>query len=266
MNELTILAEKSHPRIMRIIELVEDDEHYYIVSELLKGGELFKRLLTCRSFTEHQAASIVLHLLEGLNYMHLQCVTHRDLKPENILLVSERRDVFDIKIADLGFAQKFEKEKGLDLVLGTPLYMAPELVRQQRYSEKVDVWSLGCIVYQLLCGTTPFDGKSLKKINYNICQKPLQSIFEDPQWRAVSDDAKDFILQCLVREQEERPAIADLLHHPWITAIPDVEHDETVQLNIQKALVEHQMHSDFQKIVLSLISGLSASEDQLASL
>ena len=134
---------------MRIIELVEDDENYYIVSELLKGGELFKRLLTCRSFTELQASQIVLHMLEGLNYMHLQCVTHRDLKPENILLVSERKDVFDIKLADLGFAQKFEKDKGLDLVLGTPLYMAPELVRQQRYTEKVDVWSLGCIVYQL---------------------------------------------------------------------------------------------------------------------
>lgn len=198
--------------------------------------------------------------------MHLQMVTHRDLKPENVLLVSERKDIFDVKIADLGFAQKFETGKGLDLVLGTPLYMAPELVKQQRYTEKVDVWSLGCIVYQLLCGATPFDGKSLKKINFNICQKPLQSIFEDPRWRSISDDAKDFILQCLVREQEERPAVGDLIHHPWITAIPDVEQEESVQLKIQEALVEHQLHSDFQKIVLSLISGLSASEEQLGQL
>ena len=69
-----------------------------------------------------------------------------------------------------------------------------------------------------------------------------------------------------MREKEERPAIADLLQHPWITLIPDIESDETVQLNIQRNLVEHQMYSDFQKIVLSLISGLSASEDQLQAL
>ena len=66
--------------------------------------------------------------MRGLNYMHKQSITHRDMKPENILLVSEDPDNFDIKIADLGFAQEFDKEKGLDLVLGTPLYMAPELV------------------------------------------------------------------------------------------------------------------------------------------
>ena len=84
--------------------------------------------------------------------MHLQNVTHRDMKPENILLVSNKMDDFRVKIADLGFAQEFDREKGLDLVLGTPLYMAPELVLHQKYTEKVDVWSLGVIVYQLLSG------------------------------------------------------------------------------------------------------------------
>ena len=109
----------------------------------------------------------------GLNYMHLESITHRDLKPENILLVSEDMNNFDIKIADLGFAAKFDKATGLDLVLGTPLYMAPELVKHEKYSEKVDVWSLGVITYQLLTGTTPFDGRNIKKINHNICHKEL---------------------------------------------------------------------------------------------
>ena len=79
--------------------------------------------------------------------MHLQDISHRDLKPENVLLVSEQEDDFSIKISDLGFASKVDREKGMDLVLGTPLYMAPELVRQQKYDEKVDVWSLGVLVY-----------------------------------------------------------------------------------------------------------------------
>lgn len=164
-NELQILGEKSHPNIIRIVDLIEDNENYYIVSEVVKGGELFNRLTKLNSFTESQAADIISQIMLGLNYMHLQSITHRDLKPENILLVKDDEDCFDIKIADLGFAQKFDKEKGLDLVLGTPLYMAPELVKHERYTEKVDVWSLGVIVYQLLCGKTPYDAKNLNRIN-----------------------------------------------------------------------------------------------------
>lgn len=87
------------------------------------------------------------------------------MKPQNILLASRNKDCFDIKIADLGFAKKFDKKEGMDTCLGTPLYMAPELVKEQKYSEKVDVWSLGVIVYQLLSGVTPFDGKNLKMVN-----------------------------------------------------------------------------------------------------
>lgn len=146
----------------------------------MKGGELFNRLARLNSFTEGQAADIVSQIMLGLNYMHLQSITHRDMKPENILLVKEDDDCFDIKIADLGFAQKFDKEKGLELVLGTPLYMAPELVQHERYSEKVDVWSLGVIVYQLLSGKTPFDGKNLDRIHQNICSKHIS--FSSRSW------------------------------------------------------------------------------------
>lgn len=109
--------------------MIEDQDNYYIVSEVVKGGELFNRLTKLRNFTENQAADIVGQIMLGLNYMHLQSIIHRDLKPENILLVKDDDDCFDIKIADLGFACNYDKEKGLDLVLGTPLYMSPELVK-----------------------------------------------------------------------------------------------------------------------------------------
>ena len=75
---------------------------------------------------------------------------------------------------------------------------------------------------------TPFDGKTLKKINYNICNKPLDStMFSDPCWRPISDDAKDFILQCLVRDKGDRPSVEDLFMHPWIAGLPEKEHDLT---------------------------------------
>ena len=196
-NELSILGEKSHPNIIRIIDLVEDNKNYYIVSEVVKGGELFKRLTQVSTFTEQSAADIIYQVMLGLNYLHRQNITHRDLKPENILLVSDSAECFDIKIADLGFAQKFDKSSGLSLVLGTPLYMAPELVKHETYSEKVDVWSLGCICYQLLTGKTPFDGKSLKIINHNICSKDLNF---GGAFKKISQNAVDFIMCCLDRD------------------------------------------------------------------
>jgi serine/threonine protein kinase len=244
-NELAILGEKSHPNLIRIIDLMEDEERYYVVSELVKGGELFKRLVKVKCFTEDQACDIILQIMQGLNYMHLQSVTHRDMKPENILLVSDQQDCFDIKIADLGFAQKFDRNTGLDLVLGTPLYMAPELVRGEKYSEKVDVWSLGCITYQLLSGKTPFDGRNLEKINHYICNKPI--VFKDKYFRDVSPNAKDFILHCLERDQFKRPSIEDLFDHPWIAELPERQDDvnEKQQLNVQKNLIQYQTCSDF---------------------
>lgn len=103
-NELSILGSKSHPKIIRVIDLLEDKMNYYIVSEVVEGGELFKRLCLLESFTEEQAAHIIQQIMLGLNYLHLQSITHRDMKPENILLVSKDLDNFEIKISDLGFA------------------------------------------------------------------------------------------------------------------------------------------------------------------
>ena len=130
------------------------------------------------------------------------------------MLVNEEFNNFDIKIADLGCAIQFESKKGMNAVIGTPLYMAPELVKEQRYNEKVDVWSLGCIVYQLLSGKTPFDGKSLQQINRFICTKEVS--FKEKQWECVSSGAKDFIMQCLDRNITTRPSIEELFEHPWI--------------------------------------------------
>lgn len=110
--------------------------------------------------------------------------------------------------------------------------MAPELVQSQKYSEKVDVWSLGVITYQLLSGRTPFDASKIKKINYNIINKKIK--FPDKQWSGISDNAKDFIIQCLERNQESRPSISKLFDHPWICGAQDniLQNEEEVTLNI----------------------------------
>ena len=90
--------------------------------------------------------------------MHKKNITHRDLKPENILLESKDKNNLDIKISDFGFSCFFDPQKGLDLVLGSPLYMAPEIILNKNYNEKVDIWSIGVISYMLLTGRNPFPG------------------------------------------------------------------------------------------------------------
>jgi serine/threonine protein kinase len=141
------------------------------------------------------------------------------MKPENVLLVSDDADNFDIKISDLGFAQKFDKSgDGMTLVLGSPLYMAPELVKREPYCEKVDVWSLGVITYQLLSGKTPFEStRSLRKIDWNIKHKQVEfKTNKSENWDDISENAKDFIRKCLTRDQHARPSINELFEHPWI--------------------------------------------------
>lgn len=274
-NELSILGSKSHPKIIRVVDLLEDKLNYYIVSEVVEGGELFKRLCLLESFTEDQAAEITQQIMLGLNYLHLQSITHRDMKPENVLLVSKDLDNFDIKISDLGFAQKFEKGgKGMTLVLGSPLYMAPELVNRQPYTEKVDVWSLGVIVYQLLSGRTPFEADSIKRIDSNINHKKVTFETSNREnWDEVSAEAKQFISKCLNRDASKRPSIRELFREPWIAnylarvseKCLDAEREEVSQ-SIKKNLIQYRCLNKFQKVVLSLVSGLCVSPEELMQL
>jgi len=105
--------------------------------------------------------------------MHQKKIAHRDLKPENILLESKDKNSLEIKISDFGFSCFFDPKKGLDLVLGSPLYMAPEIIEAKKYNEKVDIWSIGIITYVLLSGRNPFPGKNKFEIKEMIVSTPV---------------------------------------------------------------------------------------------
>lgn len=105
--------------------------------------------------------------------MHNLKITHRDLKPDNLMCNGEDDNLI-IKLTDFGFACFFDPKKKMDVILGTPIYMAPELVEGKSYDARVDVWSLGCIVYILLCGKPPFDGKDTDEIKQNILMKNIE--------------------------------------------------------------------------------------------
>lgn len=135
----------------------------------------------------------------------------------------------------------------MTLVLGSPLYMAPELVNREPYTEKVDVWSLGVITYQLLSGKTPFESDSIKKIDWNINNKKI--IFEttpDENWNDISLEAKEFILKCLNRDPNSRHSIQQLFKEPWIQNIKKQmdrsldEEGEEVSQSIKKNLIQYR--------------------------
>lgn len=127
-NELQVLEETVHPHITRVFELMEDKRNYYIIMELITGGNLFDMVKQIAKFSEMKAANIIKQLVLALNYMHGLGIMHRDLKPENLLCEkNEEDDSIVIKLTDFGFATHFNEEEKESLSLGSPLYMAPEL-------------------------------------------------------------------------------------------------------------------------------------------
>ena len=148
----------------------------------------------------------------ALNYMHKKNIVHRDLKPENILI--ESLENLEIKLTDFGFATYFDQKGKLDEVLGSPLYMPPEIVMKQKYDAKVDVWSAGVVSFILLSGKPPFMGESKEEVYKAI--RETEHAYTTQEWSQISDDAKDFLRICLDKNPETRPSAEALLNHPWL--------------------------------------------------
>lgn len=163
--ELAILRKLDHPNIMRIFEVFEDNINYFLVTELCTGIELFETIQQKVRFSEFEAAEIVKQLLLAVAYCHKLGVVHRDLKPENIIYDESDQT---LKIIDFGTSVEYDKKKEqLKTMHGTSYYIAPEVL-QQNYDERCDVWSIGVLMYILLCGSPPFDGADDTEIIKNI--------------------------------------------------------------------------------------------------
>jgi calcium-dependent protein kinase len=192
-NEINILKNLDHPNIVKMYESFEDEKRYYIVTEICKGGELFDEIIARGKFTEKDAAVLMKQVLSCVNYCHKNNIVHRDLKPENVLLEANK-DFDQIKIIDFGTSLQFDPSKFLDEKLGTPYYIAPEVLNK-KYNEKCDIWSCGVILFIILSGVPPFNGANDQEIMKNV--KIGKFSFSDPCWTNVSDKAKDLIKKLL---------------------------------------------------------------------
>ena len=147
-----------HPNIIDFAEVFEDPRYLHIVSDLCTGGELFDRITAMGHYTEADAAKVLAMILRGIAYCHERNICHRDLKPENFLF--ETPDAHStLKIIDFGLSFVFETGEMMSTRVGTPYYIAPEVL-QRNYGVECDMWSIGVIMYILLCGYPPFYGDS----------------------------------------------------------------------------------------------------------
>lgn len=253
--------------MMRVFELIEDVGYYYIISEYLAGGELYDRILKMKRFSEKDAAKIIHQILLGLNYMHKKNIVHRDIKPENILLNSADINKLDVKITDFGFAKCYDPEnfEGMDEILGSPLYMAPEIVKKLRYDSKVDIWSLGIMAYIILSGKPPFSGKTKDEIFLQLTTQSIQ--YSDGLWSKLSREAKSFVKRCLTRDPQLRPTAEDLLEHEWIKLkVEEIQIKEETVLDINIALQTFRRFTVFQQGIIAFIMSFNQRYEELDEL
>ncbi len=158
LYEIDILKNLNHPNIVRLYEVFEDKMSIFLVTELCDGKELFDEIIQRVKFTELEAAIVTKQMLQVMAYCHEKKVAHRDLKPENVLIDSKNKGA--IKVIDFGTSHVFDgKNHEMHQMYGTAYYIAPEVL-SGTYTEKCDLWSIGVILYVMLSGKPPFNGKT----------------------------------------------------------------------------------------------------------
>ncbi|WOL16916.1 calcium-dependent protein kinase 20 [Canna indica] len=242
-----------HPNFVSLKETYEDDGAVHLVMELCEGGELFDRIVARGHYTERAAAMVIRTIVEVVQICHKHGVMHRDLKPENFLFGSKKENA-PLKAIDFGLSIFFRPGERFTEIVGSPYYMAPEVLKRN-YGPEVDVWSSGVILYILLCGVPPFWGES----EQGIAQAIIRSVvdFKRDPWPKVSDAAKDLVKRMLDPDPKRRMTAQEVLDHPWLQnskRAPNVNLGETVRARLQQFSVMNKFKKRALRVVAEHLS------------
>lgn len=215
--EIEILKRVNHQNIVNLEAVFQTLDSVFLVAEIVEGGNLFSRMKKMKTYSEKDAAVLVRNMCSALAYLHKLGIAHRDVKPENILLVSEHSNS-DVKLADFGLSRYFSGSASLFTRVGTPLYVAPEILGNKGYGSLVDLWALGVLTYCLLSGKPPFPCHDIAVLYQFILAGKYS--FSDPVWQGVSTQAKEFIRALLQVEPSLRLTAERALKHPWVSMPP----------------------------------------------
>ena len=205
-NELKLLQSLKHPNLISALEIIRTPSYIYIISEYCGGGDLEAFINNSGQVPAELAKKWFKSIVEALSYLRTQRIIHRDIKLANILLTSRNSESAQVKICDFGFSKNLGKFSLTSTKLGTPTYMAPEIFEGKNYSFKVDVWSLGLLLYEMLYGNSPFNCSNLAQL-LSVQKKPIKFPASDN----VSQSAIDLIkLMCQVLP-DNRPDYSRIL-------------------------------------------------------
>jgi serine/threonine protein kinase len=230
-QELELTAEVQGVEFVNLIEFFEEQDSgesllkIYLVLELLPGGNLLSEITRCGSLSEDGARRLLLTLMRACRKMHARGIAHNDIKPENVLL---RRigELDGAVLTDMGLSQYLTVGK-IKPVCGTPAYVPPEVISQNprgrpgaplvsiAQGTACDIWASGVVLYVLLCGSLPFGGNNLRELFYEIRNREVD--FAEPAWVTVSQEAKDLVRLCLIKDPLQRVTAEQALQHPWMT-------------------------------------------------
>ncbi|CAG9327732.1 unnamed protein product [Blepharisma stoltei] len=210
INEIEFMRVLSHPRLVKLHKIYEDEQHVHLILDYMEHGDLFARLTRRGSFSEETAIKFTKNLLEVIEYVHSKNIIHRDLKPENILMMDKENDV-DFKIADFGLATTSSKD--LTSRCGSPGYAAPELLWKTPYGFKVDIFSIGVILYVLLTGRAPFYGRNVQELLVN--NRECNINFYEKHWKNISVEAMNIVVKLTEKDPNLRYTATEALAHPW---------------------------------------------------
>eukprot|EP00535_Pseudo-nitzschia_heimii_P000376 CAMPEP_0197187798 /NCGR_PEP_ID=MMETSP1423-20130617/16585_1 /TAXON_ID=476441 /ORGANISM="Pseudo-nitzschia heimii, Strain UNC1101" /LENGTH=724 /DNA_ID=CAMNT_0042639461 /DNA_START=5 /DNA_END=2179 /DNA_ORIENTATION=+ len=214
LQEVSIMNNLDHEHILGVVDFFEEKDLYYIVMELMEGGDVFDRILSLKNYTESDARDLAKILLEVVDEMHQNGIAHRDIKPQNILLKYENCNS-SIKVGDFGFAKRVHTPKSLTVRCGTPSYIAPEILKNQPYDQSCDMWSVGVVIYVMLCGNTPFRDKSQDKLFERI---KLGEYKLDPRLD-ISEEAKRLLRGLMCINPDKRLTAKQALRSEWIKGV-----------------------------------------------
>ena len=235
LKEIEVLKELEHPNIIKIIEYYIDNKNHYIITELINGGELFDSIIKFKKFNEKKAAYIMKQILSALNYLHSKGIVHRDIKPENILIQKlngkkdKKDDInsFQVKLIDFGSSNYFKDHKKLTLRVGSPYYIAPEVLNKN-YDEKCDIWSSGVVLYIMLTGNFPFMGNNSHKLCENIKTGKYKK--SGKEYKSISKEGKKLIEQMLTLNPKKRLNASQCLNSPFFTKFNNESFNEVSDL------------------------------------
>ena len=214
-RELDLMRRLQHPNIVYFYESIVDNKNVYMIFEYCSEGDLSNYLdkVPENRISETEAHYLVSQLINAMDYLHEHKIIHRDIKPQNILL-HRKKELIVLKLADFGFAKELKDiDEIMQSACGTPLYMAPEVLKGGSYTVQADLWAIGLIIYEMVIGSHPFPSQNIFQLTSQISQDIK---FSSKMTSLLSSNCINLLKGLIQRDPDKRLTLHDLSRHPWI--------------------------------------------------